>query len=218
MKILSLLAAYAVAKVASLDPYLRTVGVLTMPPQENDRLKGHGHYITEMADIWMRSGGLFPVYIPYNISDADLYPILDQINGVFFTGGDLDLYNETSGTPHNYTVTARKILDYALKQNDQGDYFPLLGVCQGHELLHMLVANDKDALGWSKLDNTPVNTVFTDDDPQGSSRFFRHFSREEIQAMREENILYHYHHRSIPILNYLRYPKLQEFFRVLSYN
>lgn len=93
MKILSLLAAYAVAKVASLDPYLRTVGVLTMPPQENDRLKGHGHYITEMADIWMRSGGLFPVYIPYNISDADLYPILDQINGVFFTGGDLDLYN-----------------------------------------------------------------------------------------------------------------------------
>ena len=99
MKILSLLAAYAVAKVASLDPYLRTVGVLTMPPQENDRLKGHGHYITEMADIWMRSGGLFPVYIPYNISDADLYPILDQINGVFFTGGDLDLYNETSGTP-----------------------------------------------------------------------------------------------------------------------
>ena len=50
-----------------------------------------------MADIWMRSGGLFPVYIPYNITDEDLYPLLDQINGVFFTGGDLELYNETTG-------------------------------------------------------------------------------------------------------------------------
>jgi hypothetical protein len=61
MKMLSLIAVSAFAAVSALDPYLRTVGVLTMPPQENDSLQGHGHYITEMADIWMRSGGLFPV-------------------------------------------------------------------------------------------------------------------------------------------------------------
>ena len=71
-----------------------------------------------MADIWMRSGGVFPVYIPFNISDTDLYPLLDQINGVFFTGGDLDLFNETTGKPHNYTITAKKILDYAIKHTD----------------------------------------------------------------------------------------------------
>lgn len=84
-----------------------------------------------MGDIWMRSGGLNAVYIPYNINDTDLYPLLDSINGVFFTGGSLDLYNYTSGVPHPYTVTAEKILNYTLEQNDKGDHFPLLGVCQG---------------------------------------------------------------------------------------
>ena len=66
-----------IAAASALDPYLRTVGVLTMPPQEGDKLHGYSHYITEMADIWLRSGGVFPVFIPYNISDRELYPLLD---------------------------------------------------------------------------------------------------------------------------------------------
>jgi gamma-glutamyl-gamma-aminobutyrate hydrolase PuuD len=65
-----------------------------------------GHYVTEMADIFMRAGGLFPIFIPYNISDADLYPLLDQVNGVYFTGGGLDLYNATTNELHPYTLTA----------------------------------------------------------------------------------------------------------------
>ena len=101
-----------------------------MPPAHNEaHLVGHGHYITEMADIFMRGGGLTPVFIPYNISDGDLYPLLDQINGVYFTGGDLDLYNEISGEPHPYTITSMKILDYSMEHSDNGDYFPILGIC-----------------------------------------------------------------------------------------
>jgi gamma-glutamyl-gamma-aminobutyrate hydrolase PuuD len=134
------------------DPNFRSVGILTMPPADSDNV-GHGHYITEMGDIFMRSGGLFPVYIPYNMSDADLYPLLDKVNGVFFTGGDLDLYNESTGELHPYTITSLKILNYAKKQTDSGDYFPLLGICQGLELLHILVANHTGALGWSLLEN-----------------------------------------------------------------
>jgi hypothetical protein len=57
---------------------MRTVGILTMPPAESEAKEvGHGHYVTEMADIFMRNGGLFPVYIPYNMSDSDLYPLLN---------------------------------------------------------------------------------------------------------------------------------------------
>lgn len=77
----------------------------------------------------MRAGGLSSVYLPYNISDADLYPLLDQLNGVFFTGGDLDLFDEQTGVLHPYAITGMKILDYAKKQKDSGDYFPILGVC-----------------------------------------------------------------------------------------
>ena len=66
----------------------------------------------------MRNGGLFPVYIPYNVSDADLYPLLNSINGVYLTGGDLDLYDQQTGALHPYTITSMKIVRYAIEQND----------------------------------------------------------------------------------------------------
>ena len=68
-----------------------------MPPMEEDTNVGHGHFIIEMAEIFMSSGGLIPVFIPYNASDNDLYMLLDQINGVYFTGGDLDLFDPVTG-------------------------------------------------------------------------------------------------------------------------
>ena len=37
----------------------------------------------------MISGGLNPVFIPFDAKDDELYNILSQVNGVFFTGGDL---------------------------------------------------------------------------------------------------------------------------------
>ena len=112
---------------------LLTVGILTQPSSgSKQELLGHSQYIFEMGDIWMRSAGLNAVYIPYNVTDTDLYYLLDSINGVFFTGGGLDLYNYTTGEPHQYTKTAMKILNYSMTHSDNGDPFPLFGVCQGH--------------------------------------------------------------------------------------
>lgn len=190
-----------------------------MPPLTNEtELVGHGHYITEMADIFMRAGGLTPVYIPYNISDPDLYDLLGQINGVYFTGGDLDLSDPTTGELHPYTITSLKIYRYALNATDNGDYFPLLGICQGLELLHILVANNTNALGWSLLENAHVSTSFTVADPAKESRLFSGFAPSLIHAMETRDLLWHFHHRSIPVFYYLKYPKLQEFFRILSVN
>ena len=69
------------------------------------------------------------MYIPFNASDEDLYSLLDQVNGVYFTGGDLDLYDPVTNEPHPYTVTSQKILDYSIDQYDKGVYFPLFGIC-----------------------------------------------------------------------------------------
>jgi gamma-glutamyl hydrolase len=106
-----------------------------------------------MSTKIMELGGALPIYIPYNISSEELYPILEQVNGIFFTGGSIDLSDLFTDALHPYTITAKKIYDYALKSNDNGVYFPIIGICQGMELLHILVANDTKALGWSTLLN-----------------------------------------------------------------
>ena len=84
--------------------------------------------------------------------------------------------------------------------------------------MHILVANNTRALGWSLLENAHVSTNFTVADPTSDSRLFSGFSQEVIAAMETKNLLWHFHHRSVPLFYYIKYPKLQEFFRVLSVN
>ena len=164
----------------------------------------------------MISGGLNPVFIPYNAKDDELYKVLSQVNGVFFTGGDLELYDPVTDVPHQYTVTAQKIVDYSIKATDSGDYFPILGVCQGHELLHMLVANDSKALGWSQAENLNLNTYFRV--AHTESRMLAYFDSVIIEAMSSQNLLMHLHHRGILMETYNSYPSLNEFFKIVSTN
>ena len=209
---------YRSSKFLDEDKSLLTVGILTQP-SKNSTLHslGHSQYIFEMGDIWMREAGLNAVYIPFNATDDDLYALLDQVNGVFFTGGSLDLYNYTSGEPHPYTVTAQKILNYAVAHTDAGDYFPLLGVCQGHQLLHLLVANNTRAFGNSYLENVVTPTNFTGD-PRRESRMLATFDGDILDAMVSQNILLHLHMHGIPAEDYKAYPSLSRFFKVLSTN
>lgn len=62
---------------------------------------------------------------------------MQQINGILFTGGMIDLY--VNGTIANWTLKAQFVFNEAKRLNDKGEYFPLWGTCQGHELLNVLV-------------------------------------------------------------------------------
>ena len=81
--------------------------------------------------------------IRYDIPEEDLYPILESINAVFFTGGGLNLIDEHTNEQHQYYKTAKKIFDHSKKLKDEkNEDFPILGICQGFELLGMLAAGD----------------------------------------------------------------------------
>ncbi|CDW84429.1 gamma-glutamyl hydrolase a-like [Stylonychia lemnae] len=195
-----------------------TVGVLTIPATDSEYQDvHHHHYIIEMNLIWMLTGGMNPVAIPYNATDDLLYALLRQVNGIYFTGGDLDLFNNVTGAPHPYTVTAKKIFEYAKTQNDNHIYFPIFGVCQGHELLHLLVADNISALGWSEGENVCLSTNFSFD-MKYVTRLFSSFSDETLEAMQTQEIMMHLHHRGIPVDYYQKYPTLAKFFRILSTN
>lgn len=86
---------------------------------------------------WVTTAGGRAVYLNYSSSGDELESILSNVNGVLFTGGMLDLSqckNPDGGSSlyHKYTLTAKKILKWAMKANDRGNYFPIWGTCQGH--------------------------------------------------------------------------------------
>lgn len=89
----------------------------------------------------MRWGGSRTVAIPYDAEDSELYSILGQINGVLFTGGSIELYKD--GIVHPYYKTAKKIYQYSIdKFDNQNEKWPVLGTCQGFQILSILASDD----------------------------------------------------------------------------
>jgi len=70
------------------------IGIMTMPLwSEKMATSGFNpkHFSWEHNVNFIHYAGSFAVPIRYDISDEDLYPLLDSINGVFLTGGGLDI-------------------------------------------------------------------------------------------------------------------------------
>ena len=74
--------------------------------------------------------GSWAVPILYDISDDDLYTLLDQINGVLFTGGGTDLIDMETGEESQYYQTTKKIWEYSIRLKDEENVeFPIFGIC-----------------------------------------------------------------------------------------
>lgn len=67
------------------------------------------HFSWEHNINFIHYAGSHALPIRYDLPDEDLYPLLDQINGVYFTGGGI---KDLVSSP--YYVTARKIYDYSI--------------------------------------------------------------------------------------------------------
>ena len=92
------------------------MGVVTIPGKEEFLpYTGKINYIFAMNELFLANASIDSVIIPYNSDDDYLYYLLNRVNGVFFTGGSLDLYDESTGELHSYSLTAKKILNYAMR-------------------------------------------------------------------------------------------------------
>ena len=91
------------------------IGIMTMPLW-SERMKHESflwdEFTWEHNVNFIHYAGSFAVPIRYNLPDEDLYPLLDSINGVFFTGGGLDIINPDE-SQHPYYKTAKKIFEYS---------------------------------------------------------------------------------------------------------
>ena len=76
---------------------------------------------------YMKQGGSNTIAIPFDTQPEALYSLLDQINGVLFTGGMVPM-----AVDHPYYLTCKRIYQYSIDKKDKtGEEFPILGTCQG---------------------------------------------------------------------------------------
>eukprot|EP00347_Sterkiella_histriomuscorum_P023936 403332871 len=193
-----------------------TIGVLTIPldrPEFYQYTNASSYIFTSNYEMFVNSS-ITPVFIPYDATDEDLQRLLAQVNGVYFSGGSLILIDPYTGIKHQYTQTAEKVLNFAKERYNNGVHFPILGVCQGFQLLQVLELNHTEFLKKIELENlqTPANLTKMSID----SKLIQAFTPVIQSAIQNENILFHLHHNSVLIEMYEKYPQLGEAYRVLG--
>jgi gamma-glutamyl hydrolase len=138
------------------------IGIMTVPLSKYTRLKVNRRtyfdsYIANSYVKWLEQSGAQVVPIPFNWSRAKIKKTLKQVNGVLFPGGDID--RDTKLDFRRYVKCYKQIFEYAIAENDNGNFFPLWGTCLGFEFLCMMpydpetiLANYHDNLDFIILD------------------------------------------------------------------
>ena len=90
-------------------------------------------------------------------TQAEIAALLPKINGVIFPGGD-----EPIDFTQRWTQNAKFILEWAMKQNDAGNIFPIWSVCLGYETLAVITSgltNNMTALSPVRGEINVINTM-----------------------------------------------------------
>uniref|UniRef100_A0A8C6WFY5 folate gamma-glutamyl hydrolase n=1 Tax=Neogobius melanostomus TaxID=47308 RepID=A0A8C6WFY5_9GOBI len=178
-------------------------GILAQENHGNDPSPYGTSYIAASYVKYIESAGARVVPIRYNKTEAEYEKLFNSINGeetvTFSTVGKFEM------------AISNVLLSCPLQANDAGDYFPLWGTCQGLQQLTVLTAN-KNLL--TNTDTASVALPLTFTPAAQSSRLFRHFPKNLLKSLSQENITANFHHWS----NYSRNAALKGFYKVLSTN
>eukprot|EP00045_Choanoeca_perplexa_P018356 m.288947 g.288947 ORF g.288947 m.288947 type:complete len:333 (+) comp17791_c0_seq4:6490-7488(+) len=200
-----------------------TVGILTTPtdgsPCEtlaNSISAGAGASCFESFYVkWLESTGIRVAIIPYNANQTIITTILDSVNGVLFTGGELGLLQNST-----YYHTAHALFEGVKAKNDQGISMPLWATCMGFQLMHILVADDEGVLTHNAFDSEDLSLPLEFTAAATTSRLFQNMSQHLKTSLATENLTSNLHHDGVEPTVYSsgQYPLLNDFFDVLSLN
>ena len=128
MRIAQLLVALLFATVLALPPQNPIIGVYTEDAEDFGQTpQPYQTYISAsyIKNLEMAGAQVLPLY--YHYSQAQLTNILSKINGVFFPGGEMPIDRD-----NQWTANIDFIFNYANKQNENGNPFPIWATCLGY--------------------------------------------------------------------------------------
>ncbi|XP_071830453.1 gamma-glutamyl hydrolase-like isoform X2 [Apostichopus japonicus] len=159
---------------------------------------------------FVESSGARVVPIFVNQSDSEYEDLFQSLNGLLLPGGVLDDQLMTSG----YGRAGKMFYDLAKKKYDEnGDLFPILGICQGYELLTRLAAGE-DLL--VSLESNDENLNLTMSQGYRNSRIFGDAADWILEALQNYAVTYNYHSFSVTPQDFNNSQPLRNTFKIVS--
>jgi len=213
---LSILPSILIAKSHKDKP---VIGIFTTPSDFEEEFNRRDYsYVKHSYAEMIQEGGAEAVVIPWDLNEPDMMRLLMSVNGVLFTGGTAELAVIDKQTGERilgpYTLQAKKVIDYALKQNDEGEYFPILGICQGPQVITMVISEDPNL--FYGFDHKGQNDYLIFGKEGRSSRLFSLYPEKLFEHLEQNKIMYFEHQFGIKPEVLLNHPKLKDFFDIAS--
>jgi len=144
--------------------------------------------------------------------------MLESVNGVLFTGGDANLtyIDKETGEEKlsNFTLRARQVVKHIHDQNLQGNHFPLLGICQGPQVVLMAISKDVEII--DDYDHKKQYDYLKFENYARQSRMFSKYSDELFDRLENEKVMYFEHSLGIAPKKVTENEQLNEFFEILA--
>eukprot|EP01017_Pseudomicrothorax_dubius_P035658 TRINITY_DN5032_c0_g1_i2.p1 TRINITY_DN5032_c0_g1~~TRINITY_DN5032_c0_g1_i2.p1 ORF type:complete len:202 (-),score=11.96 TRINITY_DN5032_c0_g1_i2:55-660(-) len=122
------------------------IGILTQPVVPTFPGKPVGYtYIAASYVKYAEMAGARVVPILYDLPRDQIELLLNSINGVIFTGGDSVLVTP-DGILTPFGETFKFIYDKAVEFNQNGDFFPIIGMCMGYQWILSFSVNETNLL------------------------------------------------------------------------
>lgn len=169
---------------------------------------------TYVKFIESAGGRMVPIFI--NSTAEEIEKLFYSINGAIYPGGHS--YLERS----NYTRVGKQILELAMKAYDKGDIFPIWGECLGLELLSMLISGcdlqvgqfDQDLFSDTDAKNVSLKLILPKD--YKTTSLWKFAPRQVVKFLQNNNAAFNNHKMAITPQNYVKYRRLNAFFRIVS--
>jgi hypothetical protein len=102
----------------------------------------------------MSGAQVVPIYA-FSTQD-EIAAILPKINGVLFPGGD-----ESIDLTQRWTQNTKFIVEWAMKQNDAGNVFPIWSVCLGYETVAVVTSGNPNNMSTLSPVRGEINVLNT---------------------------------------------------------
>jgi len=166
------------------------VGILSQPYGNDTGTE----YIAGSYVKYVEGAGARAVPVRFSANEKELRRIFDSVNGILFPGGAAEL---SSG--HPFFDASSKIFNWAVQENQKGNYFPLWGTCLGFEQMMVIASgNNASVLSSSgKFDasNFPAPVKLTED--AAGSELISSMPIELVKAMATQDITFNSHEQGV---------------------
>src|SRR3989338_1695891 len=117
------------------------IGILAQPTLTG-KISKYGQYYIDAAYVkFVESSGARVVPVRFDLPVEELRAYFDQLNGMLFAGGSIDLVESGHFTP--YLKSQQLFVQWSIEEYEKrGDYFPIWGTCLGFQSLALILAYD----------------------------------------------------------------------------